>query len=119
MSEQANEQTTAEAPPSADTGERLDRLEGAVGRIEQALGKLVPTGTRADSEQRVQRRLEAPSTVEDQVRAELAKARREEADQAAAAGKEETLNQRLAKLEERPPAPPVKRATKMLGWGGR
>lgn len=103
------------------TDTRLARVESAVERIENTLARLVPTSHR-QAEQRVEGRLDRPSSVEEQVRAELARAKAEQ-EQAAAAdadkAERETTAQRLAKLEERPPEPPVKRATKMLGWGSR
>ena len=103
-----------------DTGERLNRLEGAVTRIEGMLTRLVPTGTRADSQQRVERHLDRGSSIEEQVRAELDRRDKAAADQAAqkeAADSARQVQERIAALEERPPAPPVKRATKALGWG--
>jgi hypothetical protein len=102
-----------------DTGTRQDRVEHRLDRIEAALARLVPK-SRADSEARVESRLDRPTDVQEQVRAELARA---EEEQAAARAEEqakaetETVSQRLAKLEETPPAPPVRRATRALGWG--
>lgn len=100
---------------------RLSRVESAVERIENTLARLVPT-THREAQGRVEGRLDRPSSVEEQVRAELARARADEQrEQAAAADKadRETTAQRLARLEERPPEPPVKRTTKLLGWGSR
>ena len=103
-----------------DTGERLDRVESAITRIEGMLSRLVPTGSRADSQQRVERHLDRGSSIEEQVRAELDRRDKAAADQAAqkeAADSARQVQERIAALEERPPAPPVKRATKALGWG--
>lgn len=73
----------------------------------------MPT-SHAESEQRVESRLDRASSVEEQVRAELARAQSEQQQQA----EQQTVAQRLAALEEKPPAPPARRATKLLGWGG-
>jgi hypothetical protein len=107
----------AEAEESRIHG--LDELAGRLDRIEQIVRRLVP-GSREDSRERVERRLDRPSTVEDQVRAELARAQREQAQADAAQADQterETIAQRVAKLEEKPPEPPVRRATRALGWG--
>jgi hypothetical protein len=92
--------------------ERVDRLADAVARI-------VP-GSRAEAQDRVEARLDRPSSVQEQVRAELERAEQERQRQAAdEADKAErqTLRERLAKLEETPPRQPVRRATRLLGWG--
>jgi spore cortex formation protein SpoVR/YcgB (stage V sporulation) len=109
--------------PADTTGERLDRLEGAVGRIEAALGRVVPAAHEA-SRDRVEARLDRPTSVEEQVEAELAKRdKRARADKDKAdrdkAEKDwrDQTEQRLAALAEKPPAPPERRATRILGWG--
>jgi hypothetical protein len=102
-----------------DTGARLDRLETAIGRLEAAVSRLVP-GSRNESRDRVEGRLDRPTDIQEQVQAELARARQAEAAERAEAdaqAEQETVSQRLAKLEETPPAPPVRRATRALGWG--
>ena len=114
-------ETTSEATePDETTSERLSHVEAAVDRIEQALARVLP-GSHAEAEQRTERRLDRGSSVEEQVRAELDKAKREEeaaarADAEKAEG--ESMKERLARLEEKPPAPPSSRRTALLGWGG-
>ena len=108
-------------PPETDANdhERIERVEGKLDALIDTVNKLLP-GSRAEAEERTGERLDRGSTVEEQVRAELARAKREEAE-AAARDKEkaesETVQQRLARLEETPPAPPSLRRTKLLGWG--
>jgi len=104
----------AEEPTTED---RLGRLESAVERIEQAVTGLGTNGQDPAP-------AAPPADVSEQVRAELARARKEQADKdaadadaASAAAEKESTAARLAKLEETPPAPPVKRSTKLLGWG--
>jgi hypothetical protein len=111
---------------SAGQEERLARLEetqqqqgSALERIETALANLMP-GSRAEARDQVEGRLDRPSSVQEQVRAELERARQEQ-ERAAAEDADkadrETVKQRLAKLEEMPPRQPVRRATRLLGWG--
>lgn len=119
------EDTSTAAPPEHDgtTDERLTAVENGIERLTHAVERLIP-GSHADAQQHTETRLDRASTVEDQVRAELARARQEEADadaaqQADAAGKADadSVKERLARLEEKPPAPPRLRRVKLLGWG--
>lgn len=99
--------------------ERIVAVESAVERIERAVSSLIP-GSHREAEQRTEARLDRGSTVEDQVRAELERAKQEERAQAAKDAERaegESLKERLARLEEKPPAPPRSRRTAMLGWG--
>ena len=95
-----------------DTGARLDRLETTVGRIAAAVDRLLP-GSRQD-------RLDRPADIQAQVRAELERRDREAAEQQAAQTAEQEqreLRETVARLQEQPPAPPVPRRTRLLGWG--
>ena|SRR5215475_14444110 len=126
MGDDQAQDTSAAADPPAETGgldERVTRVENALERIEQAIGRLVP-GSHAEAQRREETRLDRPTAVAEQVRAELAKARKEEEDATAAAAattaqadERQQVQDRLARLEERPPAPPRSRRTVMLGWG--
>lgn len=119
MSEQATETSTAAEPPDGSTSERLGRVEAAVERIENALSRVLP-GSHAEAQERTEERLDRPSSIEEQVRAELEKRDRQAAEQAAAEKEKadkETVAQRLARLEETPPAPPRLKRTALLGWG--
>ena len=94
----------------ADLSAKVDKLAELVSRI------IIP-GSHAEAQQRTEERLDRPSSIEEQVRAELARAKEQEAAEQAAAGKDQELQSRLAKLEETPPAQPVPRRTRLLGWG--
>lgn len=114
---------TTEADPPAGTEDRLDRLETDVsevkGDIKQILAKLLP-GNHAEAEHRTEEHLDRGSSLEDRVRAELARARKEDQDKTAADREKadaESMKERLARLEETPPAPPRSRRTALLGWG--
>src|SRR5215475_13598223 len=82
MGDDQAQDTSAAADPPAETGgldERVTRVENALERIEQAIGRLVP-GSHAEAQRREETRLDRPTAVAEQVRAELAKARKEEED---------------------------------------
>lgn len=122
----ADDDTTTEA--EATTPTRLDRLEATqeaqgetLSRIEQMIGKLVP-GSHAEAQERTEARLDRGTTLAEQVKAELAKAK---ADEAAAQAAEDEKSERqqireqLAQLREKPPAPPRNplKGFATIGWG--
>jgi uncharacterized membrane protein YukC len=96
--------------------ERIDRIEA---KLDDLLSKL---GSRQQAETDERTRLDRPSTVEEQVRAELERAKREEAAAATAESEKSQLQQmqeQLAKLHETPPdVPPPPRRTRVM-WGAR
>jgi len=102
---------------------RQDRLEGKVDQILDVLGKFtggapVSHGT---AQGQTEDRLDRPSSVAEQVRAELAKAETARAaDQAAADDKSERdqMKADLAKLKETRPEPPQPRRQRVM-WGPR
>lgn len=90
----------------------LDDLADRLAKIEAML-----SGSRKPA---APARTAKPESIEAQVRAELERRDREKADAEKAEkdkSERESLAQRLAKLEERPPAEPSRRATRSLGWG--
>jgi hypothetical protein len=98
---------------SEATRQRLDRLE-------EKLDALLKVG-HGKAEAREERHLDRPSTVEEQVRAELQRAEQERAAAAAKEGEQserEQIKAQLAALAETPPAQPVARRTRFM-WGGR
>lgn len=108
----ATEEPT-ETPPAE--GERLDRVEAKVDKLTGLVEKFIGSG--GNTEPAAKQAPTRPEGVEEQVRAELARAKAEEAKQAEERETKETVASLRAKLEEKPPAPPVRRATKLLGWG--
>jgi hypothetical protein len=96
--------------------ERIDRIET---KLDELLSKL-GSSQQAEADERT--RLDRPSTVEEQVRAELERAKQEEAAAASAESEKSQLQQmqeQLAKLLETPPdVPPPPRRTRIT-WGGR
>ena len=102
----------------APEGDRLDRLEGKVDALAAAVARLVP-GVHKASTEKVEARLDRPSTVEEQVQAELVKAREAEARDKAAADEKserEQMKADLARLTESKPEPPVPMRQRLLGW---
>ena len=121
MAEDESTSTAAEPTSSGEpnTAERLTAVEHAVDRVEQLVSQLVPT-SHAAAQERTEQRLDRGSSVAEQVRAELARAREDDAAAAAADSERDEWRQvqtRLARLEERPPAPPRLARTRLLGWG--
>jgi hypothetical protein len=113
------EETTSEVGRILSLEERdnrLDRIEAAVDKLTAAVSGILP-GSRKEAGDRLERRLDRPSTVQEQVEAELAKREKDAADQKRNS-EHEDLKSQVAKLSERPPAEPARRATKLLGWGG-
>jgi len=116
---------TPPAPPGEHPGEppaeRLDRVEHTLDRLVSVVEHIIP-GSHAEAEERTEERLDRPSTVEEQVRAELAKAKADEEAAAAAdaeKGERESLAAQLKKLEEKPPAAPLRKVEHLMGWHPR
>jgi len=106
--------------PEGDLTDRVERLETGQQTITEKLDELLGI-THARAEKQEEQRLDRPSTVAEQVRAELARAEEEKAAEQKRAEKEaeqETLAQRLARLEESPPVQPQPRRQRIM-WGPR
>jgi len=115
----AEDQDHEHSDGAGDTDTRLDRLESAVDQIKAAVDRLLP-GSRGEAQQRTEDRLDRPTDVQTAVRAELERRDRVAAEQAAAdkdKAEREDLRTQVARLSEQPPARPVPRRTRMLGWG--
>jgi hypothetical protein len=121
--------TSADDPGQATEQEQIDRLEQRQERTEGKLDELIglvkgvlpwqPRQAQAQPSQQDDQPAGRPPTVEEQVRAELARGKAE-ADAAAQADTDkseaETLRERVAKLEEKQPAPPQPRRERLM-WG--
>jgi hypothetical protein len=95
-------------------------LSDRMTRLEEKLDQLLASGHKK-AEAREEAHLDRPSTVEEQVRAELQRAEQERAAAASAADEKterETIKAQLAALAETPPAQPTPRRTRLM-WGGR
>ena len=110
-----------------DDGARIDALSAKVdahdSKLDQILSMLTggKPATHQQAEADTERRLDRPSTVAEQVRAELERAEGEKAAAAKADGEKserETLAERMAKLEEKRPEPPQARRERVM-WGPR
>ncbi len=125
-----NDPATEAADPPAD--DRLDKLEAtqetqghALERIEQALSRIAP-GSHAQAQERTEQRLDRGSSLAEQVKPELAKAKEDEARETADAQakdaektEREEIRAATAALREKPPAPPRNpfKALATKGWG--
>jgi hypothetical protein len=107
----------------ADEAERIQSIDAIAKRqdgIDAKLDQLLAGGSKPAAGDGAAPQGRPPS-VEEQVRAELARAEQERTDQAAASAKEQehqTMAERLRKLEESPPLQPLRRITKAM-WGNR
>lgn len=103
----------APAPPAG--GEGTPTLAAVAEKVDQLAGVVQQLVGRAHdgSQDAVQTRLDSPGSVQDQVRDELARAKREQ-DAAALQEKVETTAQTVAALAEKTPAAPVRRVTRVM-----
>ena len=102
--------------PDAE-GEHIASIQGLderIGRIEDAIGKLVG-GAHKDATATTEGRLDADSSIAAEVQKELGRR-----DQAAKDAEREStlehLKTTVAELAEKPPAEPVRRIEKLMGW---
>jgi hypothetical protein len=104
------------ADEPADTETRLDRLER---KLDELLAGRTPA--HAAAEQHEEKHLDRPSTIEEQVRAELKRAEQEKAKADAdeqAKSEQQTIREQLAKLTESKPVAPQPRRQRVM-WGPR
>src|SRR5262245_30054063 len=101
---------------SPELATRVDDLAEKVDRLAEMVAKILP-GSHAAAQSRTEAKLDQASSVEEQVRAELARAEAERQKSQAETAEKDDVKSRLAKLEEKPPAQPTPRRTKLLGWG--
>jgi hypothetical protein len=100
----------------ADTETRLDRLER---KLDELLAGENPGHATAQAHE--ERHLDRPSSIEEQVRMELAKAEREQqaaAEKDAEKSERQQIKDNLAKMMEQKPAPPQPRRQRVM-WGPR
>lgn len=93
-----------------------DHLNKVDAKLDQLLDRI--HGKAADHQET---KLDRPSSVQEQVQAELARAEREAAASKAAEeekSEREQIREQLAKLSEAPPAPPEPRRQRLM-WGKR
>jgi hypothetical protein len=104
------------ADEPADTETRLDRLER---KLDELLAGRTPAHAKAEAHE--EQHLDRPSTIEEQVRAELARAEQEKAKADAdeqAKSEQQTIREQLAKLTESKPVAPQPRRQRVM-WGPR
>jgi hypothetical protein len=107
-------------PPEGDLTDRVERLEtgqtSILGKLDQLLA-----GAHGKAEEHEEAKLGRPTSVADQVQAELDRRDAEAAAKATAdadRAERQTLAQRLAKLAEAPPVRPEPRRQRYM-WGRR
>ena len=98
--------------------DRISRVEHAIDRLADQVSKLIPA-SHAQAQAHTERRLDRPSSIEEQVQSALRQAReaeRAETERAEGRKDRETVAARLARLEEKPPAPAVRAVESLMGW---
>jgi len=115
--------TETDPPEGADHEDRIERLETGQGKILSKLDEILGSGGKihAAAEEHEETKLGRPSSIEDQVRAELARADTEKAKAKAAEddkSERQTIREQLAKLTEARPEQPQPRRQRVM-WGKR
>lgn len=103
--------------------DRVERLETGQNRILSKLDELLGTGSKAHAaaQEHEEKHLDRPSTIEEQVRAELARKDAEAkaaADADAEKSERQTIKEQIAKLTEAKPVAPQPRRQRVM-WGER
>ncbi len=104
------------ADEPADTEDRMDRLER---KLDELLAAKGPAHAAAEAHE--EKHLDRPTTTAEMVRAELARARQEDAAAAKAEAEKSEVQQikdNLARLTEQAPAAPQPRRQRVM-WGSR
>jgi hypothetical protein len=109
---------TGEAPTTAELAARVDSLDSKLDRIIDLFGAKKDQAHDA-AQQHTEERLDRPTSVAEEIRAQLAAQRA--SDEAAAAGRADAdwrkdVNDKLAGLTEQQPEPPQRRVEKLMGW---
>jgi len=119
----ADDNTTTTVDDGGETGriQSIEQIQAEQaeqrGKIDQILGIL--SGNHADAQQATEDKLDAPSDIASMVRRQLDE--RDAAQRKAAADKDRTdrlgqLETTVRELAEKPPAEPVRRRHKIMGW---
>jgi hypothetical protein len=116
----ADQAGEAAAPSNAELASRIDGLDSTLHTILDKLGG-TETTAHAAAQQHTEDRLDRPTGVAEEIRAQLAA--RDQADAAAKRDKDDadwraSVDGRLAGMAEHAPEPPVRRVERMM-WGGR
>lgn len=116
--DETGETGEAAAPSNAELAARVDGLAGKLDTILDKLGG-AETKARDAAQQHTEDRLDRPTGVAEEIRAQLAA--RDKADAAAKQAKDDqewraSVDGRLAGMAEQAPEAPVRRVEKLLGW---
>jgi hypothetical protein len=108
-------------PATPDLEDRVESLETGQSKILSKLDEILGISGKPHkaAEQREEQHLDRPTTVQEQVRAELARAdaeRKAQADADAEKSEQQTMRETLAKLTEAKPAQPQPRRQRTM-WG--
>lgn len=117
MTDQPDE-TEGSAPSNAELASRVDGLDSKLDRLIDMFGAKRDEA-HGVAQQHTEERLDRPSTVAEEIRAQFAALRA--SDEAAAAANADAdwrkgVTETLAGLTEQQPEPPQRRVEKLMGW---
>lgn len=110
-------------PPEGDLEDRVERLEGGIGRIQRMLEQVIGTDTKAHevAEEHQEERLGRPSDMKQMIQMELEAKERKAAEAAAKQAEadeqksvKEDVAAMKAKMMEAKPVTPIRRITKVV-----
>lgn len=110
-------ETETSAPTNAELDAKVNALDTKLDRIIDMFGS--KGETHAAAEQHTEERLDRPSSVAEEIRAQLAEQRaRDEADAAknAESAWRKSVDERLTGMAEKTPEAPLRRVEKIMGW---
>lgn len=96
------------------TDDKISALDRRIDRLAALIARAVPT-TRTEAQEHTERRLDRPSSVAEQVQAELDR-RDQKAKEAARDGELTTLRETVGKLQEKAPEPVARGIERVMGW---
>jgi hypothetical protein len=114
----STETTETQAPSTAELAGRIDGLESKLDVVISKLGGARDQAHTA-AEQHTEDRLERPSTIAEEIRAQLDAQRAADAETAEKRGQADRLaavEERIKGMAEQTPAPPERKIEKFLGW---
>ena len=111
-------QTEDAAPDNAELAGRVNALDSKVDKILEVLGRR-KDDVHDDAAQHTQDRLDRPSTVAEEIRAQLEAQRTADAADAEKRGQADWrsgVDAKLAEMTEQAPDAPMRRVEKIMGW---
>ena len=113
-----DDQAQDTGPSNAELAGRVDGLESKLDLVLEKLGG-VRSDAHAAAQQHTEERLDRPSTIAEEIRAQLDAQRAADADAASkqsSADRLAAVEERLSGMQEKTPETPPRRVEKIFGW---